>query len=161
MAVQQKHGLEKLQVVRQLKNYKDKPYCPKDSVLSQSSDGDKSRKYWRMASTRSTSSLPPQPWPRSATMSTIFSAKIYHITQWSSNGFLWLLSILWTYSILVALLVMASSFGLLKAWTTIASETFPKSIARLANTDLEFQVCNQQEKKTVMVKWISLWNYFS
>ena len=34
-------------------------------------------------------------------------------------------------------------------WTIIASEEFPKSIARLPDADLEFQVRNRQQKKSI------------
>ena len=45
-------------------------------------------------------------------------------------------------------------------YTTIASEEFPKSIARLPDADLEFQIRNRQQKKSFIAQWIDHRNTF-
>jgi len=45
-------------------------------------------------------------------------------------------------------------------WTIIASEEFPKSIARLPDADLEFQVRNRQQKKAFIAQWVNLRDSF-
>ena len=47
-----------------------------------------------------------------------------------------------------------------KNWTIIASEEFPKSIARLPDADLEFQVRNRQQKKAFIAQWVNLRDSF-
>ena len=49
---------------------------------------------------------------------------------------------------------------LVKDSITIALEEFPKSITQLPDTDLEFQVRNQQQRKAFIVQWVGHHDYF-
>ena len=150
--------MEKSQIARQMKNYKDKKYRPKDVVLSQ---------------------LPEQikEAPEEGIGMEYIELVSSMLTKMCNSKRDLGSRDLTNYAVVIGefppvALDLCSAFRVggyigrdilvraVETWTTIASEEFPKSIARLPDANLEFQVCNRQQKKIFIVQGVNLRDSF-
>jgi hypothetical protein len=151
-AIQLEYGLAKSQVARQLKNFKDKKYRLKDIVLSQSPEQIKEvleegigMEYSEFVCSVLTSLCEAERDLGNRDLNNYSSI----IGEFPSVAIDLLHAFATDGSLCLSVLVQ-----LVEGFTIIASEEFPKSIARLPDADLEFQVRCRQQKKVFIAQWI-------
>ena len=157
-AIQQKYSLEKSQIARQLKNYKDKKYGLKDLVLNFDTERIKEILEEGMGMS-----------PSEFVISILskMSSKDRDLGNRDISNFAAVIDEFPT--VVFSLLASFKTEGslclpilsrLVEGWTELASEEFPKTIARLPDADMTFMNRNREKKREFIVQWVGLRDTF-